>query len=114
MKYSPVTHYVTRRFRKVPVYKVYINKNTPIGDSADIWEIKPYGGRKLIDVIGEIREDNTFSLNIILMTKEIQDRIIEFMKSNNLSESDDLWHDGWMLRKGIACWLEQDKSREDR
>ena len=43
--------------------KWWINKNTPVGEDAEIWEEKPWGGRKLIEfseiIATEIEEAKT-------------------------------------------------------
>jgi len=35
--------------RILPPDKWYINRNTPVGEDADIWERKPWGGKKWIN-----------------------------------------------------------------
>ena len=43
--------------RRIPSHKLLIDRNTPVGEDADLYEIKPYGGRKYIpwsDVIQKI------------------------------------------------------------
>lgn len=34
--------------RRVPPGKWWINRNTPVGEDADLWERKPYGGTRYI------------------------------------------------------------------
>ena len=109
---SPVKAYVTKRFRIVPVGKVIVDRYTLRCDPASILEIKPYGGRRLLDALGEIREDDTFKLHTGVMTAELRDCVVEFMEINGLTEYDGLWHDGWQYRYGIATWLKNDKSLE--
>lgn len=40
--------------------KVYINRNTPVGDDAEYYEIKPYGGKKEFYPIGILTEKDGF------------------------------------------------------
>lgn len=35
--------------KRIPAGKWFINRGTPVGEPADFYEVKPYGGRKLID-----------------------------------------------------------------
>ncbi len=53
------------KLKLLPRDKYYINKNTPVGDAAEFYEIKPYGGRKMInEVVGflEIDKDGDYEL----------------------------------------------------
>ena len=38
--------------------KYYIDRNTPVGDDADFWEIKPFDGRKLVFPLLYINKKN--------------------------------------------------------
>jgi hypothetical protein len=40
---------VGNRIRQIPQYKWFIDRSTEVGEDADYYEIKPYGGKKLID-----------------------------------------------------------------
>lgn len=43
----------------IPSHKWWIDRNTPVGEDADLWEIKPHGGRARVmfeQVIGLIRQ----------------------------------------------------------
>ena len=45
--------------RIIKAKKWWINRNTPVGDDAELWEVKPYDGKKYIpwsDVISILRE----------------------------------------------------------
>jgi len=35
--------------RKIKPGKWWVNGNTPVGEDAELWEVKPYGGKKLIE-----------------------------------------------------------------
>ena len=35
--------------RRIPPSKWWINRNTPVGEEADLYERKPYGGKRLIN-----------------------------------------------------------------
>lgn len=37
-------------FRLIKAGKWWINQNTPVGEPADLWEVKPFGGKKLLDI----------------------------------------------------------------
>lgn len=54
-----IEYYLVREGKKLKLIettKVTINRNTPVGDPPDYYEVKPYGGRKLLDVIGVLTE----------------------------------------------------------
>lgn len=34
--------------RTIPAHRWFINRNTPVGEDADFYEIKPYDGRRYI------------------------------------------------------------------
>ena len=35
--------------REIPSNKYFINRRTSVGEDAELYEIKPYGGKKLLD-----------------------------------------------------------------
>lgn len=35
--------------RKIPAGKWWVNRNTPVGEDAELWEEKPWNGRRYID-----------------------------------------------------------------
>jgi len=35
--------------RRVPPGKWWVNRNTPVGDEAELWERMPHDGRRLLD-----------------------------------------------------------------
>lgn len=37
-------------YRVIKAGSWWINRNTPVGEPAELWERKPYGGRKLLDI----------------------------------------------------------------
>ena len=43
--------------RALPGHKWTVNKNTPVGEPADFYWLKPYGGRKLVHAVAEIYND---------------------------------------------------------
>lgn len=34
--------------RVIPAHKWFINRNTPVGEDAEIYEVMPYGGKRYI------------------------------------------------------------------
>jgi hypothetical protein len=46
------------KFRLIPSKKVFINTRTPVGDPAEYFETKPYGGRKTIYPVAVIIGEN--------------------------------------------------------
>ena len=38
--------YSRKRFKIIPKEKVFLNKNTPVGEPAEFWEKLPHGGRR--------------------------------------------------------------------
>lgn len=36
-------------YRVIKAGNWWINRNTPVGEPAELWERKPYGGQKLLD-----------------------------------------------------------------
>ena len=41
---------INRKKEKIiPPHKWFINKNTPVGEDAELYEIKPHGGKKRVD-----------------------------------------------------------------
>lgn len=53
--------YNRRRYRVVKRW--YINRNTPVGESADFYEIKPFDGKMYIAVpIAELYDDHSYQL----------------------------------------------------
>jgi len=42
------------KFRFIPIDKVYVNQNTPVGDEAEFFERKPHDGRRRFYPIGYI------------------------------------------------------------
>ncbi len=46
--------------RKIPANKWRINRNTPVGDDADLWEYMPYNGQRYLrwaDLVAVEREE---------------------------------------------------------
>jgi hypothetical protein len=37
------------RERRIPADKWWVNRDTPVGDEADLWERKPFDGRKQLE-----------------------------------------------------------------
>jgi len=35
--------------REIPPNKYWINRRTPVGEDAELWERKPYGGKRLLE-----------------------------------------------------------------
>lgn len=58
MSLSGYIEYYRKKYRFIPKDKTYINRNTPVGEPANFFEIKPYGGKKYFDPILEINESN--------------------------------------------------------
>ena len=49
-----------KRERIIKSGKWYINRNTPVGDDSELWEVKPFDGRKYIhwmDVVAILRQE---------------------------------------------------------
>jgi hypothetical protein len=40
----------TGGYRVIKAGKWWINQNTPPGEDAELWEVKPYGGKKQLDI----------------------------------------------------------------
>ena len=43
--------------RRISCHKLLINRFTPVGEPADLYEVKPYGGKKWINWKDIIREE---------------------------------------------------------
>lgn len=74
--------------------KIIINRNTPVGDPVDYYEIKPYGGRKYIkqsDILGIVNNNGEFEIHNCIMTK---DRL-SIIKGIKFTISKDLFYNGW-------------------
>lgn len=44
------------KYKIIPSGKYFVNTATPVGDPADFYELKPNGGKKLIEPLAFIRE----------------------------------------------------------
>jgi hypothetical protein len=51
--------YTRKTFKEIPSNKFYINRRTDVGEDAEFYERKPYGGKRLIpqnELVGSIRK----------------------------------------------------------
>jgi hypothetical protein len=54
LSFSGYIECVRKKWRLIPEHKTWINRNTPVGESVEYYECKPYGGRKEFYPILEI------------------------------------------------------------
>jgi hypothetical protein len=88
------TIYLLRKgkIRKIYEFDLLINKNTPRGDPPDLYERKPYGGKRLLsddEFLGETI-DGKFKIHDCKMTEERWNIIL----SLDIPLSDKLFHNG--------------------
>lgn len=57
MKKSVVVKIGKDKYKIIPPNKYFVNRNTPLGDDSNYYEIKPYNGRKYIEPLLFITED---------------------------------------------------------
>ena len=84
--------YRNGKVRWINRFDLLINKNTPRGDPADLYERKPYGGKRLLgdgELLGVIR-DGRFKIHDCNMT---QDRL-DAIEGLGVPISDALFHNG--------------------
>lgn len=46
VRFSGYVEYSRKKYRLIPIEKTWINSGTPVGEPAEYWERKPYGGRR--------------------------------------------------------------------
>ena len=54
--FSGYLEFSRKRYRLIPKSKTWINKNTPVGEPAEYYEKKPYGGRREFQPLLEIKD----------------------------------------------------------
>ena len=50
------------KLKLIPIEKLLINRNTPVGESPDYYEAKPYDGKKIVYLVGKLTFDEDFKL----------------------------------------------------
>lgn len=53
--FKNIRYYISEesgKLKLIPEAKTIVNKNTPVGEPADYYEIKPYNGKKPIHIVG--------------------------------------------------------------
>jgi len=79
------------KYKIIDEKKLIINRNTPVGEDADFYEKKPYGGKKMIDplvIIGEYGIEHTkykvfdYEKNKWVISERCPKSLIEFIKNN--------------------------------
>jgi hypothetical protein len=53
--FSGFVEHSRKKFRFIPIEKTWINSRTPVGDSAEFYERKPYGGKREFYPLLEIK-----------------------------------------------------------
>ena len=84
--------YKKGKIRWIAPFNLLINKNTPRGDPADLYERKPYGGKRLLgedELLGKVVEGE-FKIHDCLMSLER----LEAIKSLGIPICNSLFHNG--------------------
>jgi hypothetical protein len=83
--------YYRKRYRTIPIKKVCINKNTPVGEPVEFWEKKQHGGRREFFPIFRVTEgiiDLCYQMTFRWETKrweyEISAELVNFLKEKKI------------------------------
>ena len=105
MLYDSIKYYVDEDYRLILVADILINRNTPRGEPATIYERMPYEGRRSFRPVGGVTESGVFRIANCLMTVERRRRILAFLRREGFKKDPGhIWHDGRLLRTGLLNW----------
>lgn len=83
--------YFRSKYRIIPEEKVFINRNTPVGEDAEFFERKPYGGKREFYPILKIKNNKVhyefykkYYYKSGLWVYEYPIKLLEFLEEKNI------------------------------
>lgn len=76
-----------RKLKLLKPNKWFVNRNTPVGEPADLYEMKPYDGKRYIpseEIIGFVNLDTQILRLYHPVVLEISDDVREWLDLNNI------------------------------